>query len=83
MKTRTILFLKKQGEYIYEVAEIPEDVENPTVREKNYKFDFIEIKNFIQKGQLRKCIGRPQTGRNICSVYLWQRPMSIPKRQPN
>lgn len=51
------------------MAEIPEDVENATIREKNYKFDFIELQNFIQKGQLRKCIGR-QTGREICNVYL-------------
>ena len=47
-----------------------EDIENSTIRRKDNKFDFIEIKNFIQKAQLRNCIDRPQMGRNICSVYL-------------
>ena len=46
-----------------------EDIDNSTIRKKDYKFDFIEIKNFIQKAQLN-CIDRPQMGRNICSVYL-------------
>ena len=60
-----------------------EDIENSSIRGKDYKFDFIEIKNFIQKAQLRNNIDRPQTGRNIYSVYLRQRAVSMPKRQPH
>lgn len=78
-----VFFFKENKENTFnEVPENLEDIDNSTIRRKDYKFDFIEIKNFIQKAQLN-CIDRPQMGRNICSVYLWQRPVSIPKRQPH